>query len=75
MVDKISDKAGVSRHDFLELSALWSVALSVFGIFLGILRIFKPNVQYEGSMRFKIGSLVVDENKVAPLGTRYLFKT
>lgn len=158
MEDKISDKAGVSRRDFLELSALWSVALSALGIFLGMLRIFKPNVRYEGSMRYKIGrpvnfpvgtvkqlvdektfifaedegfnavssvcthlgcivrktdwgfqcpchgskydqngevikgpaprplpwyeitqsedgSLVVDENKVVPLGTRYLFKT
>jgi cytochrome b6-f complex iron-sulfur subunit len=64
MSDMTQNKTGVSRRDFLGLAALGSAILSALGVLAGILRIFKPNVHYEESRRFKIG-----KPETFPVGT------
>ncbi len=49
------DERGVSRRDFLGLAAVGSVVLSAIGALAATLRIFKPDVRYEESKRYKIG--------------------
>lgn len=55
MSNETRDKIGASRRDFLGLAALGSAVLSALGVLVGTLRVFKPNVRYEESRRFKIG--------------------
>ncbi len=55
MSDQTQDKEGVSRRDFLGLASAGAVILSSLAAFAGMLRIPKPNVLYEESLKFKIG--------------------
>ena len=50
-----TDVGKVGRRDFLSLSAFGAVLLSALSVFAGVLRVFKPNVHYEESRRYKIG--------------------
>lgn len=56
MSEKTRKKASVSRRDFLGLASLGAVILSGLTALGGILRFSKPNVHYEESMQFKIGT-------------------
>ncbi len=49
------DKEGVTRRDFLGLAAFGAAIFSALSVIAGTLRIFKPNVHYEESKKFKIG--------------------
>lgn len=55
MTNTKNNKRGVSRRDFLGLAAFGSLILSAVSVFAGTLRIFKPNVHYEESKRYKVG--------------------
>jgi cytochrome b6-f complex iron-sulfur subunit len=52
---EIKENPEVSRRDFLGLAAFGAAILSSLGALWGMLRIFKPNVYYEESLKFKIG--------------------
>jgi cytochrome b6-f complex iron-sulfur subunit len=56
MKDETSDKAGVSRRDFLGLAAFGAILLSALVTLAGVLRLTKANVHYEESKVFKIGT-------------------
>ncbi len=64
MLNEAQDTTEVSRRDFLGLASFGAAIVSAFGVLAGTLRIFKPNVYYEESRKFKIGK---PEN--FPLGT------
>ncbi|HHN64191.1 MAG TPA: ubiquinol-cytochrome c reductase iron-sulfur subunit [Nitrospirae bacterium] len=55
MSDKNPEKGEVSRRDFLGLAAIGTAVLSALGVLAGVLRIFKPDVHFEESKKFKIG--------------------
>ncbi len=50
------DKNGTSRRGFLGLATLTVVLLSSLTALAGMLRLFKPDVHYEESRKFKIGT-------------------
>jgi len=55
MSNETQDKKGMSRRDFLGLAAFGAAILSAISVLAGSLRIFKSNVYYEESKKFKIG--------------------
>jgi cytochrome b6-f complex iron-sulfur subunit len=55
MNDETRDKKGISRRDFLGLAAFGAAILSAISVLAGSLRLFKSNVYYEESKKFKIG--------------------
>lgn len=55
MNKETQDNSGVSRRDFLGIAAFGTAILSALSVFAGTLRIFKPDVHYEESRKFKIG--------------------
>ncbi len=55
MSNETRDKKGVSRRDFLGLAAFGTAILASLSALAGSLRIFKSNVYYEESRKFKIG--------------------
>jgi cytochrome b6-f complex iron-sulfur subunit len=55
MGNEARNKKGVSRRDFLGLAALGTAIASALGVLAGVFRIFKPDVHFEESKRFKIG--------------------
>ena len=48
-------EGGVSRRDFLALSAFATAILAGLGILAGVFRFFKSDARYEESRSFKIG--------------------
>lgn len=44
------------RRDFLNLAALWSAGIAIFGSIIGMARLPKPRVSPEASSRFRAGS-------------------
>lgn len=56
MSSEIKNKTEVSRRDFLGLASLWAAILPGLAMVGGIFRMFKPNVRYEESTRFRIGT-------------------
>lgn len=56
MNSETGDRTEMSRRDFLGLASLWSAILPVFALLAGTFRMSKPNVRYEESTRFKIGT-------------------
>lgn len=57
-------KKEISRRDFLGLASLWAAILPALTMIGGAFRMVKPDVRYEESARFKIGTI---EN--FPVGT------
>ncbi len=55
MKDENKDKKGLSRRDFLGISAFGAAILASVSALAGSLRLIKPNVRYEESKQFKIG--------------------
>ncbi len=55
MSNEAHDKTGISRRDFLGLAALGTAIISSLAVLAGTFRMFKPNVRYEESTKFKIG--------------------
>lgn len=64
MSSGVQDKPGVSRRDFLGVAAFGAAIVSAFATLAGMLRMFKPNVYYEESQKFKIGKA-----EIFPVGT------
>lgn len=56
MSSEVVEKTGISRRNFLNLAALWSAVLPAIAFLGGMLRMVKPNVHYEESTRFRIGT-------------------
>ncbi len=56
MSNETQDKNGTSRRGFLGLATITAVLLSSITALAGALRLFKPNVYYEESRQFKIGT-------------------
>ncbi len=56
MSDAVGEKGDVSRRDFLGLASLGVAVLSGLTVLSGVFRLAKPNVRYEESTRFKIGT-------------------
>ncbi|MEK6689908.1 MAG: ubiquinol-cytochrome c reductase iron-sulfur subunit [Nitrospirota bacterium] len=57
MSSKNRDKTEISRRDFLGLASLWAAVLPAIAFLGGMFRMVKPNVRYEESTRFKIGTV------------------
>ncbi len=55
MSSEAQDKSGVSRRDFLNIAAFGAAIVSALGLLAGMFRMFKANVRYEESLKFKIG--------------------
>lgn len=55
MTNESGETKGMARRDFLSFASFGAVFLSAATVLAGALRIFKPNVHYEESRRFKIG--------------------
>ncbi len=64
MSNEVQNKSGVSRRDFLSLASWGAAIASSLALLAGIFRMFKPDVHYEESQKFKIGK---PEN--FPMGT------
>lgn len=56
MSNETLEKTEISRRNFLGLASLWSAILPALAMLGGIFRMVKPNVHYEESKRFKIGT-------------------
>lgn len=56
MSSETQEKTGVTRRDFLGLASLGTVVLSGLTVLGGLFRMSKPNVHYEESTQFKIGT-------------------
>lgn len=56
MSNGTQDKNGTSRRGFLGLATITAVLLSFSAALAGALRLFKPDVYYEESRKFKIGT-------------------
>ncbi len=56
MSSETIDKTEISRRSFLSLAALWSAVLPAIALLGGIFRMTKPDVHYEESIRFRIGT-------------------
>ncbi|MEK6692759.1 MAG: Rieske 2Fe-2S domain-containing protein [Nitrospirota bacterium] len=56
MSSETIDKTEISRRSFLSLAALWSAVLPAIALLGGIFRMVKPDVHYEESIRFRIGT-------------------
>ncbi|MEW6738825.1 MAG: ubiquinol-cytochrome c reductase iron-sulfur subunit [Nitrospirota bacterium] len=55
MSNEAHEKTGMSRRDFLGLASLGAAIISSLAVLAGTFRMFKPNVRYEESTKFKIG--------------------
>ncbi|MBF0344918.1 MAG: Rieske (2Fe-2S) protein [Nitrospirae bacterium] len=56
MMSETQDKeGGVSRRDFLTLSAFAAAIAAGLGVLAGVIRYFRADVRYEESRSFKIG--------------------
>jgi cytochrome b6-f complex iron-sulfur subunit len=49
------EEAEISRRDFLGLASLGAAVISSLTVLTGVFRMFKPNVRYEESTKFRIG--------------------
>lgn len=56
MSSEAKSKAEITRRDFLGLASLWAAILPTLAMLGGVFRLIKPNVRYEESSRFKIGT-------------------
>jgi len=56
MSSEVVEKTGISRRNFLGLASLWAAVFPAIAFLGGIFRMVKPNVHYEESARFKIGT-------------------
>lgn len=56
MMNETTEKAGISRRDFLGLASWGAVLLSSLAMIAGVLRLTKADVHYEESKIFKIGT-------------------
>lgn len=64
MSSEVKSKTEISRRDFLGLAALWAAIVPALTMIGGAFRMVKPDVRYEESTKFKIGTI---EN--FPVGT------
>jgi len=55
MSNETQDKTEISRRDFLGLAAFGTAIISSLAVLAGVFRMFKPDVHYEESQKFKIG--------------------
>lgn len=56
MSSEAKSKTEITRRDFLGLASLWAAILPTLAMLGGVFRLIKPNVRYEESARFKIGT-------------------
>jgi len=49
------EKTEITRRDFLGLAAIGGAIISSLSVLTGVFRMFKPNVRYEESTKFKLG--------------------